>query len=109
MIELGPDGALRQVRFNSRSVAALTDIPFDHMPDYYRAYRHFSAIINRPAMQVSFRLEPGEMFIVDNRRVLHARTAFDSGGNRLLEGCYADIDGLYSTLLALEAETGAAA
>ena len=109
MIERGPDGTLTHIRFNSRSVAPLTDIPYDAMPDYYRAYRHFSAIIDRADMQVAFRLEPGEMFILDNRRVLHARTAFDGGGNRLLEGCYADVDGLYSTLLALEAETGDAA
>ena len=106
MIEVGPDGMLGQIRFNSRSVAALTDIPYARMEAYYGAYRHFSEIIDRPQMQVAFRLAPGELFIVDNRRVLHARSTFGGAGNRLLEGCYADVDGLYSTLSALEAETG---
>ena len=109
MIETGPDGELRHIRFNSRSVAAITDVPYERMPAYYRAYRHFSEIIDRPAMQVGFRLSPGELFIVDNRRVLHARSSFGSTGNRLLEGCYADVDGLYSALATLESQLGAQA
>ena len=49
------------------------------------------------------RLEAGDLFIVDNRRVLHGRTAYDpTGGTRHLQGCYADIDGLHSTIRVLE-------
>jgi gamma-butyrobetaine dioxygenase len=65
------------------------------------------------------RLAPGDCLIFDNTRVLHARTAFaapddattkDVPGNRPsegpvrerhLQGCYADIDGLLSTLAVL--------
>jgi len=54
-------------------------------------------------MEVSFRLEPGECFIVDNTRVLHARKGYSGTGTRWLQGCYADKDGLLSTLAALEA------
>jgi len=72
------------------------------MEGYYAAYRRFAEIIDDPAMAVSFRLNPGESFIVDNTRVLHSRTAFSSGGSRWLQGCYADKDGLLSTLAALE-------
>ncbi|WP_422326832.1 TauD/TfdA family dioxygenase, partial [Trebonia sp.] len=32
--------------------------------------------------------------IFDNTRVLHARTAFAATGERHLQGCYADLDGL---------------
>lgn len=103
MIELGPDGALIAVRFNNRSTAPITDVPFAQMEGYYAAYRRFAEIIDDPAMAVSFRLNPGESFIVDNTRVLHSRTAFSSGGSRWLQGCYADKDGLLSTLAALEA------
>ena len=39
--------------------------------------------------------------IVDNRRVLHGRKAFTSAGGRHLQGCYADRDGLLSTLAVL--------
>jgi len=101
MIELSPDGQLQHIRFNSRSIAPLTDIPFDQMEGYYAAYRAFSTIIDDPAMAVSFKLQPGEAFIVDNTRVMHARQGYSGAGTRWLQGCYADKDGLLSTLAAL--------
>jgi [2-(trimethylamino)ethyl]phosphonate dioxygenase len=106
LIELGPDGELIAVRFNNRSAAAFTDIPYGDMGAYYRAYRRFAALIEDPSMQVSFKLRPGELFIVDNTRVLHARKAFSGSGSRWLQGCYADKDGLLSTLAAIEDEEG---
>lgn len=102
VIELAPDGRLQAVRFNNRSAAAVTDVPFDDMPRWYAALRRFAEILEDPAMAVSFRLAPGELFIVDNTRVLHARTAFSGSGERWLQGCYADKDGLLSTLAAIE-------
>ncbi len=102
MIELAPDGELISVRFNNRSTAAITDVPFTAMADYYAAYRRFGAIIDDPAMAVTFKLSPGECFIVDNTRVLHARTGYSGTGKRWLQGCYPDKDGLLSTLAALE-------
>ncbi|MGH6874190.1 MAG: 2-trimethylaminoethylphosphonate dioxygenase, partial [Aestuariivirgaceae bacterium] len=104
LIELGPDGELIAVRFNNRSLAAVTDVPFDEMPGYYQAYRRFAECIEDPAMAVAFKLSPGELFIVDNTRVLHARKAFSGAGKRWLQGCYADKDGLLSTLAAIEEE-----
>ena len=105
MIELSPDGMLQQIRFNSRSTAPITDVPFDEMPAFYAAYRHFADIIDDPAMAVSFKLQPGEAFLVDNTRVLHARKGFSGAGTRWLQGCYADRDGLLSTLAAVSEET----
>ena len=102
MIELAPDGELIAVRFNNRSAAAITDVPFDDMATYYAAYRRLGEIIDDPAMEVTFRLNPGECFIVDNTRVLHARKGYSGAGTRWLQGCYADKDGLLSTLAALE-------
>lgn len=102
MIELAPDGTLQAVRFNNRSAAAITDVPFDAMADYYAAYRRLGQIIDDPEMEVSFRLEPGECFLVDNTRVLHARKGYSGTGTRWFQGCYADMDGLRSTLAALE-------
>lgn len=104
MIELGPDGELIAIRFNNRSLAAATDVPYDDMTDYYAAYRRFAELIEDPTMEVTFKLKPGELFIVDNTRVLHARKGFSGTGRRWLQGCYADKDGLYSTLSAIEEE-----
>ncbi|MBL0371344.1 gamma-butyrobetaine dioxygenase [Rhizobium sp. KVB221] len=104
-IELGPDGELIAIRFNNRSAAPIVDVPFDDMADYYAAYRRFAEILEDPKMEVTFKLSPGELFIVDNTRVMHARKSFSGSGNRWLQGCYADKDGLLSTLAALEETT----
>lgn len=105
MIELAPDGELVAIRFNNRSAAAIKDVPFDQMEAYYAAYRRLAEIIDDEAMEVTFRLNPGESFVVDNTRVLHARKGYSGAGTRWLQGCYADKDGLYSTLAALGQET----
>jgi len=96
MIELNPDGELISIRFNNRSTSTITDVPFEKMKTYYDAYRRLGEIINDEAMEVKFRLDPGECFIVDNTRVLHARKSYSSSGNRWLQGCYSDKDGLIS-------------
>ncbi len=109
MVELGPDGELLVLRFNNRSAAPFTDIPFDDMAAYYAAYRHLAEIIERPASEVTFKMTPGDLFIVDNTRVLHARKGFSGAGSRWLQGCYADKDGLLSTLAAIEEDLPEAA
>ncbi len=102
MIELAPDGELRALRFNNRSAAPITDVPFEAMAGYYAAYRRLGEIIEDPAMAITFKLAPGDCFIVDNTRVLHGRKAYaGTGGTRWLQGCYADKDGLLSTLSVL--------
>ncbi len=108
LIELAPDGALVAVRFNSRSAAPFVDIPYEEMAAYYNAYRRFAEIIERPDMAIEFKMAPGDLVLFDNTRVLHARTAFSGAGARWLQGCYADKDGLLSTLDAFESEVGAA-
>lgn len=97
MIELAPDGELIGVRFNNRSLAAVTDVPFEQMETYYDAYRRLGEIIEDKTMEVTFRLNPGDAFVVDNTRVLHARKGYSGVGKRWLQGCYADKDGLRST------------
>ena len=105
VIELAPDGQLQAIRFNARSAAPVTDVPFADMPAWYAACRRLGAIVDDPAMQVTFKLAPGEAFIVDNTRVLHARKGYSGEGHRWLQGCYADKDGLLSKLAVLEAGT----
>ncbi len=102
IIELAPDGELVGVRFNNRSMAAVTDVPYEAMPAYYAAYRHLATIVDDPAMAASFKLEPGASFLVDNTRVLHGRKGFSGSGSRWLQGCYPDKDGLLSTLAVLQ-------
>lgn len=106
MIELTGDGELTAISFNNRSAAPFSHIPFAEMEAYYAAYRRFSTLVEDKDMAVTFKLAPGDLFIVDNRRVLHARKAFHGTGTRWLQGCYADKDGLLSTLACLEQSQG---
>lgn len=103
IVELAPDGELIGIRFNNRSLSAVTDVPFEKMETWYAAYRRLAQIIDDQRMQVTFKLEPGESFIVDNTRVLHARKRYSGNGSRWLQGCYADKDSLKSTFYSSEA------
>ena len=96
ILDASPSGKLLAVNFNNRSIGAL-DIPADEQPKYYAAYRHFADILQRPQLSIKFKMTSGDLFIVDNRRVLHGRAAFSGGGGRHLQGCYADKDALLST------------
>src|SRR5690348_1067220 len=103
LIQLSPRGRVRGVRFNNRSMRPLRR-PYAEVIAFYTAYRRWAELLARPERQLSLRLAPGDCLIVDNTRVLHARTAFGlSAGEqrRHLQGCYADLDGLASTLAVL--------
>jgi len=101
LIELDAEGALAAVRYNNRSIAPF-DLDADEIEPFYDAYRRFGRLLHDPELTVGFRLAPGDLFLVDNQRVLHGRRGF-STGRRWLQGCYADKDGLTSTLFSLEA------
>lgn len=101
LIELGSEGALYAVRYNNRSAAPL-DLPEELVIPYYRAYRRFGRLLHDPQATAGFRLKAGDLFIVDNRRVLHGRRGFGSG-HRHLQGAYSDKDSLLSKLRVLEA------
>jgi gamma-butyrobetaine hydroxylase len=103
LIELDAVGELRTVRYNSRSMGPV-DLDADDVPAFYAAHRRLGRMLHDPAMSVGFRLGPGDLFIVDNRRVLHGRRGF-GGGRRHLQGTYADADSLMSKLRVLEQAT----
>jgi gamma-butyrobetaine dioxygenase len=101
LIDLGPRGRIRGVRFNNRSTQALRR-PYEEVVAFYAAYRRWAGLLARPELAVTMRLRPGDCLIFDNTRVLHGRTAFTGAGQRHLQGCYADLDSLASSLAVLE-------
>ena len=102
LIEVDDRGAVVKVRFNNRSVDTIR-LPPETVKRFYPAYRHYAEILERPELQIVFKLAPGELILFDNTRVLHARKPYAAGGNRRLQGAYSDLDGLYSCLRRLEA------
>ena len=100
LINLSPRGEVAAVRLNGPTALPF-DIDSDLMEQYYDAYRTFGLMLESPEFQIRFKLDPGDLYIVDNIRVMHGRTEFSREGNRHLQGCYADLDGLYSRLAVL--------
>ncbi|MER7751813.1 phosphonate degradation HD-domain oxygenase [Kitasatospora sp. NPDC097643] len=106
LIEVDGLGRIREVRFNNRSIGTLRGSA-EELTAFYAAYRRFAAITLRPELQLAFRLDRGDCLVFDNTRLLHARTAFRQDGGRHLQGCYADLDSLASTLTVLHRRTAA--
>ena len=103
LIQLGPRGRVRGIRFNNRSTRPLR-LPYAEVTAFYAAYRRWAELLARPERQLNLRLTPGDCLIFDNTRILHTRTALSVTGGRHLQGCYADLDGLASTLAVLRRE-----
>lgn len=101
LISTDADGTVVSVHFNNRSADWL-DAPAEIAADWYRAYRKFAAILQRPSLEAVFRLDPGDCVVMQNDRTLHGRTAFDpQRGRRHLQGCYIDGDAMRSRLQVL--------
>ena len=103
LIQLSARGRIQGVRFNNRSAQPLRR-PYPEVVAFYAAYRRWAELLARPERQLNLRLAPGDCLIFDNTRIMHARTAFSVTGGRHLQGCYADLDGLASTLAVLRRE-----
>lgn len=72
---------------------------------WHAAAGKFNALIHRPEGIYERMMKPGECVIFDNRRVLHARKAFevaDVGKERWLRGAYLDKDPYLSKLEVLQ-------
>ena len=93
LIEL--DGAWRveAVNFSPR----LDYVPLlrpQELAAYFGARKAFDHLLRSPQFEIRFLLESGDLMMMDNRRLLHGRTAFDPReGLRHLQGCYIDLDG----------------
>ncbi len=102
MIELNDNNEIVKVRYNNRSIDTI-HLPDNKVRSFYKAYRHWSEIIERDSLKIIFKLSEGDLMLIDNTRIMHARTAFSKEGKRHLQGAYTDLDGLYSLLNVLEA------
>lgn len=103
-IEVNDLDEVIKVRFNNRSMDTLTLSPAI-MQQFYAAYRHYAEILERKKQQIVFDLQPGELILFDSTRILHAHKTYSAGGTRHLQGAYSDLDGLYSSLRKLEANS----
>ncbi|KAI9490583.1 hypothetical protein BDB00DRAFT_837149 [Zychaea mexicana] len=81
--------------------------PMDHLSpteatQYYRAFQRFADLIQDDSLRYELTLQPGQLVMFANRRVLHGRTAFDAtSGDRHLKGTYTSLDSLKDKLRVL--------
>ena len=92
MIQLNEKGEFKQVRFSPR----LDFVPLmekNKLELFYSARKKISELYNSDQYRIEFRLNPGDLLMMDNYRLLHGRTSYDTNqGNRFLQGCYIDYD-----------------
>ena len=92
LIELDENKNLKQIRFSTR----LDYVPIlkkNKLDLYYKARKKISDLYNSKKFRIEFKLNPGDLLMMDNHRLLHGRTDYDSSeGKRFLQGCYIDYD-----------------
>jgi gamma-butyrobetaine dioxygenase len=92
MIQLDENKEFKQVRFSPR----LDFVPIEDkekLEVYYLARKKISELYNSEKYKIEFKLQPGNLLMMDNYRLLHGRTTYNSNeGKRFLQGCYIDYD-----------------
>jgi len=97
-ISLTKDGDYNDIRFSVATMDTLDCHP-DIMDKVYKAHHKFGNLLHDDKFQINFKLEPGDIFSFNNRRVLHGRTAFNpNSGHRHLQGYYMDRDEILGRL-----------
>ena len=100
-ISLTKDGDYNDVRYSIATLDVLDCHP-EKMDDVYKAHHRFGTLLHDPKFQINFRMEPGDIFSFNNRRLLHGRTEFDpNSGHRHLQGYYMDRDEIIGRLIYL--------
>jgi gamma-butyrobetaine dioxygenase len=97
-ITLTKDGDYNDIRFSVATMDTLDCNP-EIMEQVYKAHHRFGNLLHDKKYQINFRLEPGDIFSFNNRRLLHGRTEFDpNSGHRHLQGYYMDRDEIIGRL-----------
>ncbi|KAI8968885.1 hypothetical protein BDF20DRAFT_826719 [Mycotypha africana] len=71
---------------------------------FYGAFQKLADFIEDPSLRYEITLQPGQLVMFANRRVLHGRTSFDpTSGDRHLKGTYLSLDSLKDKFRVLNA------
>jgi len=102
ILSVNENGKLTQVRYSDKSGGYAPPLDKKTLELFYQAKHALCEQINKPENRSWLRLKDGQAVVIDNFRILHARTSFDpSEGERYYIGCYTDRDGLSSKYLHL--------
>ena len=74
---------------------------------FYEARKLIAELYASTKFEIRFKLEKGDLLMMDNHRLLHGRTSYDvNEGKRYLKGCYIDHDSTEGKLRHLERKFG---
>lgn len=91
-IDVAANGEIEHIRFHGRCDQVIAADP-GTLDRFYKARRLYTDIIKSDRTQLQFKLQPGEMFMVDNYRLFHARRGFRlETGVRHMQQAYIDRD-----------------
>jgi len=97
-ITLTKDNDFNDIRFSVATMDTLDCHP-DNMERVYKAHHKLGNLLHDDKFVIKFRLNPGDIFSFNNRRVLHGRTAYNpNSGHRHLQGYYIDRDEIIGRL-----------
>lgn len=106
VISLAADGSIEGIRYNGNSIDQL-DLPAHQIEPGYRALEAFESILYDRSLWWQPQLQPGDLLVIDNHRVLHGREAFDPGiGERHLQSCSVDRDDFHNRYRRLAKQLG---
>jgi gamma-butyrobetaine dioxygenase len=92
LIKLNDDKNFKQVRFSPR-MDYVPILEKEKLDLYYKSRKKLSEMYNSDNYRIEFKLKSGDLMMIDNYRLLHGRTAYNTKeGNRFLQGCYIDYD-----------------
>ncbi|KAF9034669.1 Clavaminate synthase-like protein [Hymenopellis radicata] len=100
-IEVSSKGEVKQINYSPPFQAPLL---LDTLPEFYGALKKFTELVNNEEHAYEYTMKEGDAVMFDNRRVLHARRAFqdiqgqevrEGDANRWLKGCYIEADALW--------------
>ncbi|SDM53112.1 gamma-butyrobetaine dioxygenase [Franzmannia pantelleriensis] len=92
LIELDSQGEPMRVRYSNRTERVPALAP-DVLDAYFAARRAFHELITGEELTLHLKLDPGQMLIIDNYRLLHGRRAYQlAGGVRHMRQGYVDRD-----------------
>ncbi len=98
IITLTKNKDFNDIRFSMAAMGTI-DIEPKKMKKFYDAYQYFASLLHNIKFKIDFRLEAGDIFCFNNRRILHGRTEFDpNSGNRHLQGYYIERDEIIARL-----------
>lgn len=88
LIQLDENGEVYQICYNHNTRIPL-EVSDDKIEDLLAAYRRFTELLQDPQYNIEFLLNPGQVLMVNNWRVLHGRTGMWSAQlKRTLFGAY---------------------